>query len=929
MASPPSNPDSRDLPHGWIQQYNYEFYVNMRENPPRSCWEHPLGPIPQGFAPSMGPPPDRSYSRSPYGGPQPPPQQGYGGYQDINPLMGSLLRAITMPNKVDTILPGTEVCREITLYVLRCELRAFSDYPPQERVVYVEEERRQRKKGPGLGTAVAAGGAGLLGGVLLTEAFENHDEYERDQGFDQVRKRKVNSWDWGVAVLSGLFRSTSCRLVLSDSASDHNSTYYSAETRGARSPPRISEVGVVTPAQAYASAIRTGETNDRDAALRYTIQRKQPERKGKAYPYVEPSRLGYSRSPEQGLSFAQRLYASALSHKSSNLPSSDIPVLQPVKYVPSSALPIAGGSQASLPSLMFDTSPEDSQPFNPADLYHTNVLSRSPSSPETGETRPRPLLPPLQIPNSSPVAWSHSTNPQAYYFPLQNATPQPEVRGIHEILGPQEHPIETRPPIVAGRMAPLFPLGQQLATAPSSLAIKEYERLPNPYEAVTVDVAPVVIQSAASRKDGLPNRLAQPSPEADLEVVPLYSLVDEQLPPPAFDDLQPENATEVTTEQSLAMHHETLPLEKALAQPSRSTAYDPGEAPAYAPPDEISYPAGASKSMLQNAGILIPSGASSSDAPSVVPTNFQSPNPMPSVSPSTSPPPSNSHSLSVLSPHSPVRQSIRPSCDPLSAHKMTSISPPPVNYHTKPTATQRHDFSPIVKVAEDNYAIDTLTRSMSNMMGGPSLDTYSLTSESLPYGRQNTLGTSPGNQPNNLIALSSHPSGTRETMGSLKQGTSRTEAESLIQEAYQRPTHGGTAGKAGYRIQGSGSGSFVIPRGYIGLTRNTIHTVNPPVVNILPLQYSLPTNSSLDPIPPGYSHTEGSGTVEDGLILNQFGETVATSSSRSSHPDQHQTALDRSFPYPLQPSHHTINQDINGAVAHPGPGSSTPKKLLA
>ncbi|KAF8131177.1 hypothetical protein EV363DRAFT_1398982 [Boletus edulis] len=167
MASPPPNPDTRDLPHGWIQQYNYEFYVNMRENPPRSCWEHPLGPIPQGFAPSMGPPPpDRSYSRSPYGGPHPPPQ-GYGGYSGYQPSYGQPPQGYYNPQQGGYYPSGNR------------------DYPPQERVVYVEEERRQRKKGPGLGTAVAAGGAGLLGGVLLTEAFENHDEYEREQGFDQ------------------------------------------------------------------------------------------------------------------------------------------------------------------------------------------------------------------------------------------------------------------------------------------------------------------------------------------------------------------------------------------------------------------------------------------------------------------------------------------------------------------------------------------------------------------------------------------------------------------------------------------------------------------------------------------------------------------------------------------------------------------------
>ena len=50
------------------------YYVNTREQPPRSSWEHP-GSIPP---PPGPPPPDRSYSRSPYG--DQPPQQGYGGY---------------------------------------------------------------------------------------------------------------------------------------------------------------------------------------------------------------------------------------------------------------------------------------------------------------------------------------------------------------------------------------------------------------------------------------------------------------------------------------------------------------------------------------------------------------------------------------------------------------------------------------------------------------------------------------------------------------------------------------------------------------------------------------------------------------------------------------------------------------------------------
>jgi hypothetical protein len=57
------------------------YYVNTREQPPRSSWEHPLGPIPP-----PGPPPERSFSRSPYG--DRPQQQGYGGYPGYQPTYG-------------------------------------------------------------------------------------------------------------------------------------------------------------------------------------------------------------------------------------------------------------------------------------------------------------------------------------------------------------------------------------------------------------------------------------------------------------------------------------------------------------------------------------------------------------------------------------------------------------------------------------------------------------------------------------------------------------------------------------------------------------------------------------------------------------------------------------------------------------------------
>ena len=107
----------------------------------------------------------------------------------------------------------------------------------------------------------------------------------------------------------------------------------------------------------------------------------------------------------------------------------------------------------------------------------------------------------------------------------------------------------------------------------------------------------------------------------------------------------------------------------------------------------------------------------------------------------------------------------------------------------------RDPHQPIANVAEDNHAIDALTCSM--------LD-------SSTSSRQNILGTptSLGNQRDIPVIPGSYPSGTPRAIGSLNQETSRSEAERLIQEAHQQPTRGETRGRAGYRIQGLGSGSL-------------------------------------------------------------------------------------------------------------------------
>jgi hypothetical protein len=210
---------------------------------------------------------------------------------------------------------------------------------------------------------------------------------------------------------------------------------------------------------------------------------------------------------------------------------------------------------------------------------------------------------------------------------------------------------------------------------------------------------------------------------------------------------------------------------------------------------------------------------------------------------------------------------------------------------------------------------------MSNMMEWPSSDTHTLAFEPLPSGRQSILGTSLGNQQNIPIIPGSHPSssGTPKTIGSLNQD-SRPEAERLIQEAYRQTTHGETGGGAGYRIQGSGSGSLHDSwQGYAGLTRATILTANPSVVtNILSSQHLPRTISSLGPIPPPYSHdelpTESVSPAGDEFIIGQFGETVALFPSRSSDSDRHHIAPSRSYPDPVQPSHYSIDRSVHGPV---------------
>ncbi|KAH7888145.1 hypothetical protein F5I97DRAFT_1926528 [Phlebopus sp. FC_14] len=201
MSSPPLNPDTRELPSGWIQQYNWEyrqwFYVYTREQPPRSSWEHPLGPMPQGFAPPPGPPPpDRGYNRSPYGGGPGgyPPAQEYGGYnQGYQPSYGAPQGYASPPPNYNNapsggFMGGGSYAPPGSGYQqgpYPPEGRGFFGGGGQQQPVYVQQQQAPNKKRPGIGTALLAGGAGLVGGALLMDAFESHEDNVREEAYEE------------------------------------------------------------------------------------------------------------------------------------------------------------------------------------------------------------------------------------------------------------------------------------------------------------------------------------------------------------------------------------------------------------------------------------------------------------------------------------------------------------------------------------------------------------------------------------------------------------------------------------------------------------------------------------------------------------------------------------------------------------------------
>ncbi|PCH41545.1 hypothetical protein WOLCODRAFT_143636 [Wolfiporia cocos MD-104 SS10] len=206
--APPHNPDTRPLPPGWVAQYdnNYNawFYVNTNEEPPRSSWVHPLGPPPpssprpSSYAPPQGPPPPdrgRGYSPAPYSGGPPPPDRdpyrpGYGqpGRPPTPPRPAAYEDRYGSP-AYNAPPPGGYRPNSGYGGPPPDDSRGFfggSSAPPpvQQAPVEVIQQAPPKKHHMGMGTALAAGGAGILGGMLIGDLIEHHDEREQMEGFD-------------------------------------------------------------------------------------------------------------------------------------------------------------------------------------------------------------------------------------------------------------------------------------------------------------------------------------------------------------------------------------------------------------------------------------------------------------------------------------------------------------------------------------------------------------------------------------------------------------------------------------------------------------------------------------------------------------------------------------------------------------------------
>ncbi|KAI0276154.1 hypothetical protein BGY98DRAFT_1098353 [Russula aff. rugulosa BPL654] len=201
MSAPPrpSNPDRRPLPDGWITRYDEGYrawyYVDTRAQPPRSAWDHPLDASPPSppsggnYPPPPNPAPNRgvsqpynqqpgqSYPVQPFN--QAPPYSS-GGYQGGN----QAARVYQQGFQPQQGYPGAPPGNYEPGWQQGWQ-QPQQAYPAQPPVQTVQQPARSGRNNALLGAGDDSWRCGLVGGVVLSEMFEHHEQREEDQAYDQ------------------------------------------------------------------------------------------------------------------------------------------------------------------------------------------------------------------------------------------------------------------------------------------------------------------------------------------------------------------------------------------------------------------------------------------------------------------------------------------------------------------------------------------------------------------------------------------------------------------------------------------------------------------------------------------------------------------------------------------------------------------------
>ncbi|KAI5841895.1 hypothetical protein DFP73DRAFT_115843 [Morchella snyderi] len=196
--APPPGPPPPIMPEGWVarfdERYQRFYYVNTYTK--QSQWEKPPGTI---DPPAPGPSPT-DFDRPPAYNSEssrredrpvtPTPQQKYESL--LPPQTQQQQQQYLQPPRLQISTSGSSSPSRGLSGRLSSFLKshaAKSPRPQQQQYYYQQQQRPvyyggggQRRPGMGAGGAVALGvGGGLLGGMLLADAMDNH---QYDQGFE-------------------------------------------------------------------------------------------------------------------------------------------------------------------------------------------------------------------------------------------------------------------------------------------------------------------------------------------------------------------------------------------------------------------------------------------------------------------------------------------------------------------------------------------------------------------------------------------------------------------------------------------------------------------------------------------------------------------------------------------------------------------------